>query len=248
MVRMQTGVVLAGVLGAIAVPPAANAQMVPDSVYNLEVLDPSLGPRGVVAVMRNVTGALGVRCSYCHVREGDAPYDYAADDKATKRKAREMFRMVAAINGEHLAGLPERSDPPLEVTCATCHHGLSRPVTLAQELEEANAAGGVDAVVARYRELREDYYGTWSYDFTDRPLTELAQSYTRDDRPDDALALLRVNVEFYPESPGVHLAMAQAYQAKGENATAIQHAERALELQPRNRPAEMLLRRLRGNP
>jgi hypothetical protein len=51
--------------------------------------------------------SLGVRCSHCHMGEESDPletYDFASDDKLLKRKAREMIRMMQAINGPHLSG------------------------------------------------------------------------------------------------------------------------------------------------
>jgi hypothetical protein len=45
--------------------------------------------------------ALGVECSYCHVGTDDrslTDFEFPSDAKETKRIAREMVRMVAAIN------------------------------------------------------------------------------------------------------------------------------------------------------
>lgn len=83
--------------------------------------------------MRGFALGLGVRCEFCHVGEPGQPlsaFDFAADKKKTKLKAREMLKMVRAINDDHLAGMDERSSPPIDVTCVTCHHGNSRPVTI----------------------------------------------------------------------------------------------------------------------
>ena len=227
----------------------ARGQFPPDSLVNLQVLPEDTEVRALIGVMRGFALGLGVRCQYCHVGEDGEPlstFDFPNDEKPTKAKAREMLRMVQAINGEHLENLPDRSDPPLEVTCATCHHGLNRPVTLTSVLLETLDEEGVDAAIRKYREIREEYFGSWSYDFTEGTVSEAAQRIGRS-QPDDAIRLLNLNKEFFPESPGIHLLLGQAYLVKGDSATAIENLERSLELAPGNPPATRLLRQLRGN-
>lgn len=74
-----------------------------------------------------------------------------------------MIRMVQAINGEHLARLTERADPNVTVSCATCHRGITRPRSLIDELLLGYRKGGASAAAARFRELRERYYGGDAY-------------------------------------------------------------------------------------
>lgn len=69
-------------------------------------------------VMAIFTGALGVRCSFCHI-----PNQYEKDDKEEKRTAREMIRMVFAINKGNFGG---RS----KISCATCHGGRPLPSSI----------------------------------------------------------------------------------------------------------------------
>ena len=70
-----------------------------------------------------------------------------------------MLQMVQAINQDHIAQLPARGEPNIEVTCVTCHAGRNRPTTLEQEVSWALADGGIEAMRARYAELRERYFG-----------------------------------------------------------------------------------------
>src|SRR5690349_10843959 len=106
------------------VGPTAKAQgrFPPDSFTNLKVLPKSIPPRELVTMMIGFTRALGVRCTFCHVGEENLPlekYDFPNDEKPTKRKAREMLKMVAAINDQYLAHLDKRVEPPIQVQCAT---------------------------------------------------------------------------------------------------------------------------------
>lgn len=78
--------------------------------------------------------SLGVTCTHCHV-----PGQWDLDDKATKPIAREMSRMVTAINGELLKKIPNLRSATPSVNCTTCHRGQTRP---ALELPQAARGGG----------------------------------------------------------------------------------------------------------
>ncbi len=127
-------VMLTAVAALIAAWPATMlAQWPPEEFTNLQILPEDIEPRQLTNMMRGFAMGLGVRCEHCHVGEPGQPlssFDFASDDRETKMKAREMMRMVSAVNSEYLAQLGERSEPPLEVQCATCHHGQSLPQTL----------------------------------------------------------------------------------------------------------------------
>ena len=51
----------------------------------------------------------------------------------------------------------------------------------------ASATPGVDAAVAKYRELHEQYYGSGSYDFGEQPIVELGSGLG--ENPAAALAM-----------------------------------------------------------
>ncbi|MEI8280602.1 MAG: c-type cytochrome, partial [Bacteroidota bacterium] len=75
---------------------------------NLKVLPKDIGGEELHNMMRDFSKSLGVKCSYCHVSqdmgEGQRPkFDFAADDKPEKGIAREMIKMVSAINSNYLA-------------------------------------------------------------------------------------------------------------------------------------------------
>ena len=72
----------------------------------------------MLPVMHLMRASLGNRCDFCHVTEGDR---YDLDTKEEKETAREMIRMVFAINKENFEG-------QTEVTCNTCHRGQEHPV------------------------------------------------------------------------------------------------------------------------
>ena len=95
-----------------------------------------------------------------------------------------------------------------------------------------NAEEGNEAAIAKYRELREQYYGGFSYDFGERSLMRLAERLLEQDKPDDAVAFLHLNLEMYPESCQTHVAFGQFYMQQEDNEQAIASREKAYELSP----------------
>ncbi|HKY32292.1 MAG TPA: c-type cytochrome [Candidatus Polarisedimenticolia bacterium] len=117
--------------GSTAARQGASRPPIPERFTNLKVLPAGIARRELVETMKGFSRSLGVRCHHCHAGEGDdlSTYDFASDVKPAKQTARLMLRMVAAINAEHLAGLPARegSSEPARVLCVTCHRGAARP-------------------------------------------------------------------------------------------------------------------------
>src|SRR5580704_14099339 len=72
-----------------------------------------LGP-----AMQFIATSLGVQCDTCHVAGKPE-----ADDKRTKKTAREMIAMTMAINKNSFHG-------QTQVTCYSCHRGAERPVAI----------------------------------------------------------------------------------------------------------------------
>lgn len=77
----------------------------------------------LVPAMTFIAASLGVECSFCHV-EGKMELD----DKETKKTARQMIAMTAAINKNSFGG-------KREVTCYSCHHGAHHPAGTPPVLE-----------------------------------------------------------------------------------------------------------------
>jgi tetratricopeptide (TPR) repeat protein len=148
--------------------------------------------------MRSFTRALGVRCTHCHVGEEGQPlstYKFAADDKAAKEQARTMIEMVRAINSKYLPALDKRGDPPVKVECATCHRGTTEPRMLQDVLRREYQAGGLEGLRAKYRALRDRYYGRSTYDFGEVALADVAGEIWDSGAPEDAVQLHALNVE-----------------------------------------------------
>jgi tetratricopeptide (TPR) repeat protein len=240
--------VLAATAALLAAHPAAAQMQIPERFENLQILPKNIPRDTLVQIMRGFSTSLGVRCSYCHVaREGQqGQYNWASDDKVEKRNARTMMQMVRAINQEHLPRLPERNNPPVNVTCLTCHRGLPVPTTLDRVLSAALDSGGTQAAIARYRQLRETQMASGRYDFSEGTLNELARRLATQGKTAEAAALLELNAEFYPQSGQVAFQLAEVYRTRGERDKAIVWYRMAQEKDPNNPQIARRLQELTG--
>jgi hypothetical protein len=117
---------------AILATGIANAQ-VPDKFTNLKVLPQDISKAQLVETMKGFALGLGVRCSACHMGEEGKPlstYDFASDEKRTKQNARVMLQMVHDINTNKISQI-KLDQPPVTVTCFTCHRGQKQPASAA---------------------------------------------------------------------------------------------------------------------
>ncbi|MDH3459152.1 MAG: c-type cytochrome [Gemmatimonadota bacterium] len=201
--RIATRAVVPALVLGLLVPRASSGQFPPDSLKNLEVLPADITPSELIGVMRTFARGLGVRCQFCHVGEEGQPlsqFDFVSDEKAAKQKAREMIRMVREVNDRFLADLPDRGDPPVAVTCTTCHRGVSRPRMVEDILLEAYADGAFDGMMEQYRTLHDRHFGGFAYDFSDRMMVGVAGALEAAGQSPDALRALAFNLEQYPNS------------------------------------------------
>ena len=246
---MITRLVLAAlVLCASGAPAQAPGKFPPDSLVNVKVIPKNTPVMQVVGMMRNVTGALGVRCQFCHVGQEGMPlaqFDFAKDEKRTKLTARQMMRMVEDIN-RRLDTLPEheKMTSHVEVTCATCHRGVSRPIPLEQVILETAQAAGADSAGRVYRALRERYYGRAAYDFGEPTLNIAAFRLGRAGKYDEAFAILRLNEEQFPASSNLATFRGNITLMKGDTAGAIAAFREAIRRDSTNGEAQGRLRQI----
>lgn len=93
-------------------PPPGGGRMQPRAPKNLQLLK----PEELMGTMREFRVALGVECTFCHVRG-----DFASDANHHKVVARRMILLVRSIN-------PQFPDGKQHVTCYTCHRGAEHPL------------------------------------------------------------------------------------------------------------------------
>jgi hypothetical protein len=230
-------------------PPAGGGQRAggPPPMSNLQIIPKDTPREQVLATMASIAGALGVQCNYCHVQEGrGGRNDMASDEKPTKKAARGMMVFAREINAKLPEAVGKSAEATTRVGCATCHRGLPIPKQITDIVTEAAASGGAASGLAKYKELREKFYGSGSYDFSENSLLMAAQRANAANKADDALAYLQANVEYNPKSSRSYLMISLIHNAKGDKALAIRDLEKAIELDPNNAQAKAQLQQLKG--
>ena len=231
-----TSACLATLVSSLSLAEAVDAQgWFPEEFKNLTIVPTDIAPDTLQAMMNSMADGLGVRCTFCHVREGRRT-DFASDENKHKKIARDMMRMTQKINDEFLT-----RPGGLKVECITCHRGMKERYTLAQVLSKTLAKEGLDAMMAKYGELREEYYGRAAYDFGEQTLMLMAT----DLEIEAGLRVLRKNLEYYPESADTHVQLGNLLLQSGDREGGIAALEEAVKLDPRNRWARGQLRRAR---
>jgi tetratricopeptide (TPR) repeat protein len=178
--------------------------------------------------MQEVSQALGVRCDYCH----SAPRG-SGQPEPKKEIARAMMAMTRDLNVKVQEATGKPANESTRVECATCHRGVAIPQPLSAIVLRTVAEKGWAAAVDQYRDLRKQFYSRATYDFSEDALLEIVQRVVQG-RPDDAIALLRMNLEFNPQSAKSYAVLGFAYTRKLDDASAITNLEKSLELDPTN--------------
>jgi hypothetical protein len=190
--------------------------------------------------MQAIAEALGVTCDYCH----SAPRG-SGQAEPKKDIARGMIAMTREINArvENATGKP--AGQATRVDCGTCHRGVPVPKPLSDAMWQTTMQQGSAAAIAQYRDLRARFYGKATYDFGEQTLIAVAQRLANV-KADDAIALLHLNLEFFPDSARSYVALAYAHTRKVDDASAIAALEKALELNPADSMARGQLEQLRS--
>jgi tetratricopeptide (TPR) repeat protein len=178
--------------------------------------------------MEEVSKALGVRCDYCH----SAPRG-SGQPEPRKEIARAMMAMTSDLNAKVQEATGKPANETARVECVTCHRGVPIPQPLSAIIVRTIAEKGGAAAVEQYRDLRTHYYSRATYDFSEDALLEIVQRVVQG-KPDDAIALLRMNLEFNPQSAKTYALLGFAYTRKVDDASAITNLEKSLELDPTN--------------
>lgn len=203
--------------------------------------------------MQAVAAALGVTCEYCHAGRGAEP-KLTASGKPLLEVGRGMIAMTASLNATVQAATGKAEREAASVTCATCHRGVTIPRPLTDILLVTGVREGADAAVKQYRDLRSRYYGRGAYDFGEETLLSVARRLANA-RPEVAIPLAELNMEFFPKSVNTLVTKAIAQSGRDDEA-AVATLKQALELDPGNAEIqgrlyqieEILVRRKRFAP
>jgi hypothetical protein len=113
---------------------------------------------------------------------------------------------------------------------------------LAEGMADALAAGGMDAVLRRYRDYRRD--PRHAFADTEAEVNTFGYQLIERGRFADAIRIMELNVREYPRSANTYDSLAEAYMRAGQKEAAIRNYRTSLSLDPRNQNARAMLEQL----
>jgi len=103
---------------------------------------------------------------------------------------------------------------------------------------------GLAAALAQYHEWKAK--ASPDVDISEQEINGLADQLLRDGKAKEAIEILKLNVEAYPQSSAAYSSLGEAYLAAGQKELAIQALKKALELNPQSENIALRLNGLEG--
>ena len=104
----------------------------------------------------------------------------------------------------------------------------------------------VQAAIKQYRDLKATQKD--AYDFSEQQLNGLGYQLLRMKRVKDAIEILKLNVEMFPQGFNTYDSLGEAYMENGDKQLAIQNYKKSLELNSKNPSAVEALKKLEAAP
>ena len=114
--------------------------------------------------------------------------------------------------------------------------------SIAETLSATIASSGIDQATKQYHDLKAAEPAT--YNFDENELNSLGYQLIRSKKFKEAIRVFQLNVEAYPQSSNVYDSLAEGYMDDGNKPPAIANYQKSLELNPKNRGAVEMLRKL----
>jgi tetratricopeptide (TPR) repeat protein len=117
--------------------------------------------------------------------------------------------------------------------------------SIAETLSATIAANGIDEAVKQYHDLKSTAHP--SYNFDEGELNALGYQLIHANKFREAVRILQLNVEAYPQSGNVYDSLGEAYMDAGNNTQAIANYRKSLQLNPKNGGAVVMLQKLKAH-
>jgi uncharacterized membrane protein len=114
--------------------------------------------------------------------------------------------------------------------------------SIAETLSASIVSSGIDQAVQQYRTLK--FAEPAVYNFDEGELNALGYRLIHARQFNQAIRVFQLNVEAYPHSSNVYDSLGEAYMDEGNKASAITNYQKSVDLNPKNRNAAEILRKL----
>lgn len=114
--------------------------------------------------------------------------------------------------------------------------------SISELMYKAIVEKNVEAAISQYRELKVS--SPDKYNFKENELNNLGYKLLKEGKTKDAIEILKLNIESFPDSWNVYDSMGEACMMSGDKELAITNYKKSLELNPANKNAEMMLKQL----
>ncbi|MGB7295759.1 MAG: tetratricopeptide repeat protein [Candidatus Aminicenantales bacterium] len=104
----------------------------------------------------------------------------------------------------------------------------------------------VDKAIEKYKRIKGSPLKE-SFIFDEEQLDGLGAQMIKEKKMENAIALLKLNIEEYPDSANAYSSMGEAYRLNGQSDLAIENYEKSLELDPHNSRVREILRQIKNN-
>ena len=119
---------------------------------------------------------------------------------------------------------------------------LASRKSISEALASTIEAEGIDAAVQQYRDLKAKQAG--AYDFSEGELNSLGYQLLQRKKMKEAIRIFQLNAVAYPQSANVYDSLAEAYMDNGDKQLAIENYQKSLQLEPANKNAVEMLKKL----
>jgi thiol-disulfide isomerase/thioredoxin len=211
-------------------------------------------PKEGQVVIVHYTGSLPDGTVFDSSREHDQPYAFTLGKKQVIKGWDEAFALLhvgdkatllvppdLAYGARAMGKIPANSLLRFDVEVLAV-----KDRSLADALQESIDRDGLAAATGRFTAWKADNFSQLYPD--ESQLNNLGYHYLQANKLPEALAVLRWNVELFPQSGNVYDSYGEALVKDGQGAPAIASYEKSIQLDPKNQNAVRMLAELKASP
>jgi tetratricopeptide (TPR) repeat protein len=192
----------------------------------------------IQAATRNAADYLGILNSYGTVEKGKTA-DLVLLDANPLANIRNISKIAGILIGGRYLSRSSLDQMLVDV------EAVARLKSVVAPLMKTMVEKSVGSALEQYRQMRREEAAT--YDFNKDALIDVGYQLLSMKKIDEAIAILNLEVEAFPQYWNAYDSLADAYKAGGQTPLAIANYKRALELNPKDSNATTQLKALTRN-